>query len=288
MKTVEIIYRYRSPSAPTRPRQRDAEAARLRLSDGNHAFATLLDGLSQGAGRARRVIDIDPRDLGLLEEHSAPPQHPFAVVLGCSDARVPIELIFNEGPNDLFVVRVAGNGLGHDVLGSLRYALEHLRESLRLVVILGHSGCGAVSAAVDAFLHPLGYLSVSTSYSLRGILDPLLVVVEAAARELGATYGSDVAEQPGYRDALIAASVASNAAQVAFTLQRELTGLGLNELRVVYGVYRLETREVWIPPGTADAATRLAHPPTDPVAFGQLGDAIAKSDLIARDLSRQE
>ena len=288
MKTVEIIYRYWSPGAPTRPRLHDAESARLRLSDGNHAFATLLDGLSQGAGRARRVIDIDPRDLGLLEEHSAPPQHPFAVVLGCSDARVPIELIFNEGPNDLFVVRVAGNGLGHDVLGSLWYAVEHLRESLRLVVILGHSGCGAVSAAVDAFLHPLGYLSVSTSYSLRGILDPLLVVVEAAARELGATYGSDVAEQPGYRDALIAASVASNAAQVAFTLQRELTGLGLNELRVVYGVYRLETREVWIPPGTADAATRLAHPPTDPVAFGQLGDAIAKSDLIARDLSRQE
>jgi carbonic anhydrase len=138
MKTVEIIYRYLSPGAPTRPRPHDAEAARLRLSDGNQAFATLLDGLSQGAGLAQRVIDVDPRDLGLLQgEHSAPTQHPFAVVLGCSDARVPIELIFNEGPNDLFVVRVAGNGLGHDVLGSLWYALEHLRESLRLVVILG-------------------------------------------------------------------------------------------------------------------------------------------------------
>jgi carbonic anhydrase len=289
MKTVEIIYRYWSPGALTRPRPHDAEAARLRLSDGNHAFATLLDGLSQGAGLAQRVIDVDPRDLGLLlGEHSAPTQHPFAVVLGCSDARVPIELIFNEGPNDLFVVRVAGNGLGHDVLGSLWYALEHLRESLRLVVILGHSGCGAVSAAVDAFLHPLGYMSVSTSYSLRGILDRLLIVVEAASRKLAATYGSDVAEQPGYRDALIAASVAGNAAQVAFTVQRELTGLGLNELRVVYGVYRLETREVWVPPGTADAATRLAHPPTDLVAFGQLGDAIAKSDLIAPNLGRHD
>ena len=201
---------------------------------------------------------------------------------------MPIELIFNEGPNDLFVVRVAGNGLGHDVLGSLWYALEHLRESLRLVVVLGHSGCGAVSAAVDAFLHPLGYLSVSTSYSLRGILDRLLIVVEAASRKLAATYGSDVAKQPGYRDALIAASVAGNAAQVAFTVQRELTALGLNELRVVYGVYRLETREVWVPPGTADAATRLAHPPTDVVAFGALGDAIAKSDLIVRDLGRHD
>ena len=289
MKTVEIIYRYSSPGAPTRPRPHDAEAARLRLSDGNHAFATLLDSLSEGAGLARRVIDVDPRDLGLLQgEHSSLPQHPFAVVLGCSDPRVPIELIFNEGPNDLFVVRVAGNGLGHDVLGSLWYALEHLRESLRLVVILGHSGCGAVSAAVDAFLHPLGYLSVSTSYSLRGILDRLLIVVEAAARKLAATYGSNVVEQPGYRDALIAAAVAGNVAQVAFTVQRELAGLGLNELRAVHGVYRLETREVWVPPGTADATTRLAHPPTDLIAFSELGDAIAKSDLIARDLGRHD
>jgi hypothetical protein len=67
-----------------------------------------------------------------------------------------------------------------------------------------------------------------------------------------------------------------------------LTGLGLNELRVVYGVYRLETREIWVPPGTADPPTRLAHPPTDIVAFDQLGDAIAKSDLIAHDLGRHE
>jgi hypothetical protein len=57
---------------------------------------------------------------------------------------------------------------------------------------------------------------------------------------------------------------------------------------VVYGIYRLETREVWVPPGTADAATRLAHPPTDLVAFGQLGDATAKSDLIARNLGRHD
>jgi carbonic anhydrase len=282
MKTVDIIYRYWSPGAPTRPRPQDAQAALLRLSDGNNSFATLLDRLGEGADPVERVIDVDPRDLGLLlGEHVAPAQHPFAVVLGCSDARVPIELIFNEGPNDLFVIRVAGNGLGHDVLGSLWYALEHLRESLRLVVVLGHSGCGAVSAAVDAFLHPLGYLLVATTFSLRGILDRLLIVVDAAARKLAATYGSGVAEQPGYREALIAAAVAGNAAQVAFTVQQELTGLGRDELRVVYGVYRLETREMWVPPGTADAALRLAHPPSDLAAFEGLTDAIAKSELVA-------
>ena len=87
--------------------------------------------------------------------------------------RVPIELIFNEGPNDLFVVRVAGNGLGSEVLGSLKDAVEHLGGSLKIVVILGHSGCGAVSAAVDVFLEPKRYLSLATSHSLRGILDRL-------------------------------------------------------------------------------------------------------------------
>ena len=109
---------------------------------------------------AQRVIPVDPRDLGLAPNApGAPRQRPYAAVLGCSDARVPIELIFNEGPNDLFVVRVAGNGLGSEVLGSLKYAVDHLGGSLKLIVVLGHSGCGAVSAAVDAFLDPKTYLS---------------------------------------------------------------------------------------------------------------------------------
>ena len=81
-------------------------------------------------------------------------------MLGCADARVPVELLFAEGPNDLFVVRVAGNGLGDDVLGSLTYAVEHLTSSLRTIVVLGHSQCGAVSAAVDVHLQPGGYLGV--------------------------------------------------------------------------------------------------------------------------------
>ena len=111
-------------------------------------------------------------------------------MLGCSDARVPVELIFNEGPNDLFVVRVAGNGLGSDVLGSLRYAIENLRGSLRLVVVLGHSGCGALSAAVDTFLQPAGYLPLATNHALRGILDRQLIVVQATARRLTSAFGA--------------------------------------------------------------------------------------------------
>ena len=140
------------------------------------------------ADTAHRTIEVDPGDLGLPPGETAPKQRPFAAVLGCSDARVPIELIFNEGPNDLFVVRVAGNGLGNDVLGSLRYAIDHLRDSLRLIVVLGHSGCGAMSAAVDAYLEPAGYLALASSHALRSVLDRELIVVQATAKRLASAF----------------------------------------------------------------------------------------------------
>ncbi len=191
MKIVEITYRYDVGAAAPRARPADADAARDRLDEGSRTIATLLASLTEGTGTARRVIPVDPRDLGLTPSgREAPKQYPYAAVLGCSDARVPIELIFNEGPNDLFVVRVAGNGLGSEVLGSLKYAVDHLGDSLKLVVVLGHSGCGAVSAAVDVFLDPRNYLTLAAKHSLRNIIDRLLVVVHATAKRMAATYGA--------------------------------------------------------------------------------------------------
>ncbi len=73
-------------------------------------------------------------------------QHPFAIVLGCSDSRVPVETIFDQVPGKVFVVRVAGNFVNDDNLGSIEYAVDVLKA--RLVVVLGHSNCGAVSAAL--------------------------------------------------------------------------------------------------------------------------------------------
>ena len=184
MKIVDMIYRYEARDAPARPRPLDPDAARRRLDEGNRAFAALLDGLVDDAGIASHVVPVDARDLGLSSgENAAPRQQPFAAILGCSDARVPIELIFNEGPNDLFVVRVAGNGLGTEVLGSLKYASEHLGAGLKLAVVLGHSGCGAISAAVDIFLDPANYLQLATQHSLRNVLDRMLVVVHASAED---------------------------------------------------------------------------------------------------------
>src|SRR5712671_2902143 len=75
-------------------------------------------------------------------------QHPYATILSCSDSRVPPELIFDEGFGDLFVIRVAGHVVAHDALGSLAYAAEHLQT--KLFVVMGHEGCGAVTAAVDS------------------------------------------------------------------------------------------------------------------------------------------
>ena len=74
-------------------------------------------------------------------------QRPFAAVLGCSDSRVPPEQIFDLGPGEIFVVRVAGNIAGPSETGSLEYAVQHLGVSL--VLVLGHEGCGAVKAALD-------------------------------------------------------------------------------------------------------------------------------------------
>jgi carbonic anhydrase len=286
MKTVEITYRYGAQGAAAPSRPTDADAAWLRLSEGNRTFAGLMHASDGEGDTARCIVEVDSRDLGLdLPGHDVPAQHPFAAVLGCSDARVPIELIFNEGPNDLFVVRVAGNGLGSDALGSLRFAIEHLKASLRLIVVLGHSGCGAVSAAVDAYLHPVGYVPLTTNHALRTILDRQFMVVEQAARTLASTFGEYVTKHVRYREALIESSVAASAALTAYTLQQELRGHDRHEMRTVYGVYLLNSREVWAPRrGTRDTAG-LAEPPTGPADFVELGDAIATSERISALLS---
>jgi carbonic anhydrase len=286
MKAVEITYHYESENGSPRERPADADAALRRLDDGSRAFGDLFAGLDARPATARRVIRIDPRDLGLLPEGSgAPRQRPFAAVLGCSDARVPIELVFNEGPNDLFVVRVAGNTLGDDVRGSLKYALQHLGESLKVMVVLGHSGCGAVTAAVDVFLDSAGYLSLASQHSIRALVDRLQIVVQASAKKLQGMYGPDIAHHRGFRDALIEVSVVTNAALAAHTLQREFGGTSADDMRTAYGVYLLAERTVWAPRCGSDAVRGLATSPADGQAFVEFSDAVLHSERIARILS---
>jgi carbonic anhydrase len=110
-----------------------AEEARARLARGNARFV---------GGHARFLTGL--RDLRAALAHA---QRPWATILGCSDSRVPPELIFDAGLGELFVIRVAGNVATPGVMGTLHYAVEHLGTPL--LVVLGHRGCGAVQAALD-------------------------------------------------------------------------------------------------------------------------------------------
>lgn len=118
------------------------DIALQRLRDGNRRFA---DGLSGGQFTAQRSTE------------SAAGQNPWAVVVGCSDSRVPVEAVFDVGVGDLFVVRTAGHVLAAASIASVRFALEKL--GARTVVVLGHEDCGAVSAALagdaPAWLAPI-------------------------------------------------------------------------------------------------------------------------------------
>src|SRR5262245_42971635 len=109
-----------------------ADEALARLTDGNRRFR---QGQSHsGPFRGEPLADL------------AKAQRPYATVLGCSDSRVPPELIFDAGVGELFVVRVAGNILSPEVAGSIQYAGSYLRTPL--FVVLGHEGCGAIAAAL--------------------------------------------------------------------------------------------------------------------------------------------
>lgn len=267
----EIVYRY----DPARPEAYalppDPAAARHRLADGNRAFAGLLDA---GAGE-RRVIRYD--ELGAPGPDGGPAvQAPFAAVLGCSDARVPLEIIFGQGFNDLFVVRVAGNVLGDECLGSLDFAATSFADSLKLVVVLGHARCGAVTAAVDSYLNPANYLGYAPSHPLRLIVDRLMVPVRAAHRAVEGVWGRSAADHPGYREALIAAAVRVNAALTAATVRHELADHFGPGREVAFGVYDLATRRVEAP----DGSPGLAAPPTDLGGFDALGTVVANSAAV--------
>ncbi len=107
------------------------------------ALALLLE------GNARYAVHKETHpDSSLERRHELiQGQHPYAIIVGCADSRVPPELIFDAGLGDLFVIREAGNVLDNIVLGSVEYAVEHL--GVKLVMVLGHESCGAVTAAVN-------------------------------------------------------------------------------------------------------------------------------------------
>jgi carbonic anhydrase len=113
--------------------------------------ATSKDALQRLIAGNERFMRGEPRFTAICKERLADLAHaqrPYATILGCSDSRVAPELVFDAGLGELFVIRVAGNGVSPEVKGSLQYAALHLQTLL--FVVLGHEGCGAVAAALDA------------------------------------------------------------------------------------------------------------------------------------------
>ena len=129
------------------------------LREGNRRFVAGL--------RSRDVLTTQTR----LNELTAG-QEPFAVILGCSDSRVPVEIVFDRGFGVLFVIRVAGNIVASSQIGSVEFAAE--RFGTRLVVVLGHSRCGAVLATIEELQRP----TENQSRNLRSIVDRVRPSVE--------------------------------------------------------------------------------------------------------------
>ncbi len=136
----------------------DAEEALQRLKQGNERFQS-------GAGYH---IETD----ALFRPNSQKDQTPFAIILGCSDSRVPAEIVFGQGIGDLFVIRVAGNIVAASQIASIEFAAE--KFGTRLVVVLGHSQCGAVGATLKLLEKPVE----SRSPHLHPIVDRIRPAVE--------------------------------------------------------------------------------------------------------------
>jgi len=157
-------------------------------------------------------------------EETAAKQHPFAVVLSCSDSRVPPEILFDQGIGDLFVIRVAGNVADVVGIGSIEYAIAHF--ACPLVVVLGHTNCGAVKAAVDA----LGSHHAAPGH-IQAIVDAILPSAEVARREPGDVYlnatkanAIAVAEKLRTTEPIIAPAAQANRLRVAALLYSLQTG----------------------------------------------------------------
>ena len=226
------------------------------------------------------------RNLGRQVAATAGGQHPLAVVLGCIDSRTPAELIFDVGVGDIFVSRVAGNITSRKILGSIEYACAV--AGAKLVVVLGHTRCGAMAAAVDAYLRPTEHNSIAFTRSLRSVVNHGLIAVRLAAVALAEVWGPDVADDPGYRDALWELSVYLNAALSAYHLKCELRPDEQFGVGVVFGVFDIATCRVIGPdldPATDDTS-QLAPAPKDADELAALGRAVARYPSVGGCLTR--
>src|SRR6266404_2530945 len=182
-----------------------ADAALAKLKEGNTRFVNSK--VSAGKPTAARRAE------------TAQSQHPFAIILGCADSRTSPEIIFDQNIGDIFVVRNAGNLVDDHALGSIEYAVEHL--GARLIVVLGHERCGAVSAALAGDTAP-GHL--------QSVVRDIQPAVQATKGKEGDALSNAIHEN----DALVAAKIR----------QEAQLGELASQVKVVEGYYDLDTGKV--------------------------------------------
>lgn len=193
-----------------------ASEAIQRLKEGNQRFASGVRSIDTLVKQTQRADFVDG-------------QAPFAVILGCSDSRVPAEIIFDQGLGDLFVIRVAGNIVAPSQVGSVEFAVE--RFGTPLVVVLGHSMCGAVTATIDELERP----SKDKSSNVLSIVNRIRPSVEPL-------YNTNLRHDPAQLlDAAIRANIltATNHLRHGSQVLEQL--ILNNEITVVGAEYSLET-----------------------------------------------
>ena len=199
--------------AASHPQPFTAKESLERLKEGNERF---VNGLARFPTVQKEVL----ADL-------AKGQQPHTTILGCSDSRVPPELVFDASFGELFVIRVAGNVLGDAILGTLQSAALHLRTPL--FVVMGHEGCGAVEAAIASKFHGVAQ---------RSRIEALLENIEPALGDLDAS-------QP--HEALLHAAVEANVRHTvqALLATREVQArLAEDEMKLIGAIYDLESGRV--------------------------------------------
>ncbi len=202
-----------------------------RPKTGQEALALLKQG---NARYVDSLTSLDP--LTQKRPELVSDQNPIAIILGCSDARVPVEIVFDQGLGDLFVIRVAGNVVAPSQIGSVEFSAE--KFGTQLVVVLGHSHCGAVTACVETLINPDKYYSPN----LQSIVDRIRPSVYNL-HELATANGQDVDA-----DELINRSIRANVRMSVSQLMhgsRALEDLNSSgQLLVVGAEYDLETGKV--------------------------------------------
>jgi carbonic anhydrase len=140
------------------------------------------------------------------------------------------------------------------------------------MAVLGHANCGAVTAAVDAYLNPGKYLAVAGNYPLRSIIDQIIVSVRTADMGLQELHGPAIVSRSEYRQALIELGVSINAAWNAFSLREEVAGHSHSDLKIVFGVYDLGSHRLGLMPsaGALPLRTGFFEPPTGVKQFRDL------------------